>query len=81
MLRHNQIFSDGLFTQFSYPWYSAGLTMCPALTLICYHFIWKHRQCVEQRWKTILHHLTKWHAFIGNVANALRIIEKRYNAF
>ena len=44
------------------------------------HFIWKHCQCVEQRWKTILHHLTKLHAFIGNVANALRIIEKRYNA-
>ena len=29
----------------------------------------------------ILHHLTKLHAFIGKVKNALRIIEKRCNAF
>ena len=34
-----------------------------------------------QRSKTILHHLTKLHAFMGSVANALRIIEKRCNAF
>ena len=35
----------------------------------------------RERWKIILHHLTKLHAFIGNVANALRITEKSCNAF
>ena len=29
----------------------------------------------------ILHHLTKLHAFMGKVKNALRIIEKCCNAF
>ena len=42
---------------------------------------WKHCQCVEQRCKIILRHLTKLHTFMGSVANALRIIEKRCNAF
>ena len=44
-------------------------------------FFGKHCQCVEQRWKIILHDFTKLHAFIGNAENALRIIEKRCNAF
>lgn len=34
---------------------------------------------VEQRWKRILKHFTKLRAFIGNVANELRIFEKRCN--
>ena len=41
----------------------------------------KHCQCLEQRWKIILHHLIKLHAFMVNVANTLRINEKLCNAF
>ena len=43
---------------------------------LCYHFYRQAKKGVEQRWKIILHHLTKLHAFMGNVANALSIIKK-----
>ena len=41
----------------------------------------RKKKGVEQHWKIILHHLTKLHAFMANIANVLRIIEKRCNAF
>ena len=40
-----------------------------------------NRMKFRLRGKIILHHLIKLHAFMGNVANALPIIEKRCNAF
>ena len=43
----------------------SGVTMCPVLTLICYHC-----QDVEQC-EIIFHHLTKLHAFMANVENVL----------
>ena len=42
-----------------------GVTVCPILTLIGYHY-----QGVEQC-EIIFHHLTKLHAFMGNVENVL----------
>ena len=42
-----------------------GVTMCPILTLICYHC-----QGIEQC-EIIFHHLTKLPAFMGNVENVL----------
>ena len=43
-----------------------GVTMCPILTLICYHC-----QGIEQC-EIIFHHiLTKLHSFMGNVENVL----------
>ena len=49
--------------------------MCPALTF-CYLFYRRAKKGIEQCWKIILHYLTTLHAFMGNVANALPIIEK-----
>ena len=40
------------------------MTMCPVLTLICYH-------CQGVECEIIFHHLTKLHAFMGNVENVL----------
>ena len=38
-----------------------------AISIVTQKKKWKHCQCVEQRWKIILHHLTKLHAFMGTL--------------